>query len=45
MMSRIMKKSGDRAIGSSGHLKSKAFDLRSPDDPITLWPDLMMEHP
>ena len=33
------KESGHRIIGSSGHLKSKAFDLRPPDGPITRSPD------
>ena len=31
--------SGHRIIGSSGHLTSKAVDLRSPDGPITRSPD------
>ena len=34
-----IKKSGHRIIESSGDLKSKAFDLRSPNDPITRSPD------
>jgi hypothetical protein len=30
----VKRRSGHRVIGSSGHRKSKALDLRSPDDPI-----------
>src|SRR5208283_1758888 len=38
-MSEQSLRSGHLTIGSSGHRKSKAFDFRSPDDPITRWPD------
>ena len=37
--SAMKRTSSHRAIGPSGHLKSKAFDLRSPDGPITRSPD------
>jgi N-acetylmuramoyl-L-alanine amidase len=37
--------SGDRVIGSSGDRRSKAFDFRWPDHPITRSPDLTTEHP
>ncbi len=37
---RLEGPSGDRVIGSSGNLKSEAFDLRSPDGPITRSPNL-----
>jgi N-acetylmuramoyl-L-alanine amidase len=39
---RLEGQSGDRVIGSSGHLKSKAFDFRSPDHPITRLSDPTM---
>src|SRR5208337_2060738 len=38
-MSAQSLRSGHLTIGSSGHRKSNAFDFRSPDDPITRWPD------
>jgi N-acetylmuramoyl-L-alanine amidase len=42
---RLEGPSGDRVIGSSGDRRSKAFDFRWPDHPITRSPDLTTEHP